>query len=68
MAHNAEVGGQPASYHLRGMATDIHTPFALSEDLANSLEEIECFSHGGIGIYPSFCHADNRGIKARWRG
>lgn len=65
-AHNAAIGGEPDSYHLRGMAADIHgMPI---HELVRLAEHIPMFLRGGIGTYPTFVHLDVRGVKARWHG
>lgn len=64
LEHNAEVGGKPDSYHLRGMAADIvivgMTPREVQELLKNW--------SGGLGSYETFTHVDIRDYRARWEG
>lgn len=69
---NAEVGGEPDSYHTRGCAADIHISSvdATDEELmktvltaaaAYGLEESM-----GIGCYGDWVHIDTRGYTSRW--
>lgn len=61
--HNKAVGGEPNSYHLKGMAADIvvdgMTPTAVQNYLGRW--------SGGLGSYPNFTHVDI-GPKRRWGG
>ena len=64
--HNFKVGGQPDSYHIRGMAADFRVkgidPSAVSEYLRSAYPGIY-----GIGQYPSWTHIDVRpDQEARW--
>jgi zinc D-Ala-D-Ala carboxypeptidase len=72
-SHNLKVGGEPNSYHTKGMAADIvirgMSPTQIEKALFNWT--------GGLGIYTNvadFVHVDIRmspkgeAIKARWRG
>lgn len=69
-SHNAKVGGEKASYHLKGMAADITvaglTP-AQVQAVAAKVSEV-----GGLGKYASFSHVDVRarinGRQTTWRG
>lgn len=63
--HNAEVGGVPNSYHVKGLAADIRP-----QDLAD-LPKFQALcaelnADGGVGLYDTFCHVDARGSTARW--
>lgn len=67
-SYNQEVGGVKNSYHLLGMAADIHVP---GVSLACVLTLAEEIGFKGIGIYPArnFLHLDIRPTKqARWQG
>jgi len=60
-AHNAAVGGEKNSMHMKGHATDIvvkgMTPLEVQD---------ACESFDGLGRYDTFTHIDSRGYKARW--
>src|SRR3990172_452364 len=62
--HNKEVGGEPNSYHMKGLAADIWIE-GVSPDIVWGF----CNEHidkGGGGGDNSFTHIDARGYKARW--
>ncbi len=66
-AYNQKVGGLKTSYHLLGMAADIHVPGVSIEELLPMAEEI---GFKGIGCYPkqNFLHLDIRPTRqARWQ-
>lgn len=65
-AHNREVGGVPDSQHCLGKASDVSSLFVDPHEIYIAAERINCFENGGMGLYPTFCHLDNRGKKARW--
>jgi uncharacterized protein YcbK (DUF882 family) len=65
---NQRVGGVPGSYHLLGMAVDIHVKDILLSDLLIYAQGIE---FNGIGFYENnnFLHLDIRpGLKLFWEG
>jgi len=65
---NYRVGGAPGSYHLLGMAADIHAGDFLLFDLLLFAQEI---GFTGIGVYEkeNFLHLDVRpGEKRVWKG
>ncbi|TFB08044.1 DUF882 domain-containing protein [Candidatus Atribacteria bacterium MT.SAG.1] len=65
---NRRVGGAPGSYHLLGMAADIHAGDFLLSELLTYAQEIE---FNGIGFYEkkNFLHLDIRpGPKRFWKG
>ena len=65
---NHKVGGAPGSYHLLGMAVDIHVKDFLLSDLLTIAQEI---GFNGIGFYEEkdFLHLDIRpGEKRVWKG
>jgi len=69
--HNADVGGELASRHLEvdgtSYAADIDIPDGMTTAyLAELAGAIPQFAEGGIGLYDSFIHLDNRGFRARW--
>ncbi len=68
-AHNASVGGAQKSRHLTGEAADIVVRGLDPEEVLLLTNEVEAFSHGGIGTYDTFTHLDVRtNSPARWRG
>lgn len=60
-AHNAAVGGEKASIHMKGQATDIVIEGMTPDEVADSCEHFD-----GLGRYDTFTHVDSRGSKARW--
>jgi len=65
---NQRVGGVPGSYHLLGMAVDIHVQDFLLSDLLLYAKEL---GFNGIGFYEkgNFLHLDVRpGSKYFWKG
>ena len=65
---NKRVGGVPGSYHLLGMAVDIHVKDYLLSDLLLFAQEM---GFKGIGFYEKkgFLHLDMRpGLKRFWKG
>ena len=65
---NHKVGGVSGSYHLLGMAADIHVKDFLLSDLLTIAQEI---GFNGIGFYEksNFLHLDVRpGEKRVWKG
>ena len=65
---NQRVGGVPGSYHLLGMAVDIHVQDILLSDLLLYAQEV---GFNGIGFYENnnFLHLDIRpGQKYFWKG
>lgn len=66
---NEKVGGEPNSYHLRGMACDFIVAGMSSAEVQARLEQPGSpVANGGLGKYAKFTHADRRGYKARWNG
>lgn len=70
-AHNASEGGSKHSYHLVGLAADVHTlyPGAYIAGIAVGLMSANQMPEGGIGLYnsyPNMCHIDWRGHSTRW--
>lgn len=53
--HNAEVGGQKRSAHMRGKAADVGMPTGSKryKFLSDALKRFR-----RVGIYPGFCHVD----------
>lgn len=62
--HNAEVGGEPTSYHLSGMAADIVIKGMTAHEVQAALKNWS----GGMGSYATFTHLDIRHNRARWQG
>jgi zinc D-Ala-D-Ala carboxypeptidase len=60
--------GSPGSYHMKGKAADVSSRKYKPKDLAKLAEQVEVFSKGGIGIYPSHIHVDIGERVARWNG
>jgi len=63
-AHNLAVGGQPNSFHLSGMASDI----VVSGMPAPQVQRFLANWSGGLGSYTHFTHVDIRPNRARWPG
>lgn len=64
---NEKNGGEPNSYHLRGMACDFTVVGMSPAEVQARLEEPGSpVAKGGLGSYQSFTHADRRGYRARW--
>lgn len=67
-SYNARIGGAPESYHQRlsgrrGAACDVRCARGAPADWAKLLDELGI---PGLGLYPSWVHADNRLQRARW--
>lgn len=63
--YNAQVGGAPNSYHVRGRAADIQVANVdPSEVQAYVLNKYP--NQYGIGVYDSFTHIDTRTGMGRW--
>lgn len=62
---NKRVGGSSNSYHMKGMAADIHSPGFTSTEIAKAAEEI---GFTGIGTYSNFVHVDVRPNKYHFKG
>ena len=65
--HNRAVGGAINSYHMKGLAADIHVVGYTAEQLAALAFR---FGFDGIGVYRrgNYIHVDVRGYRARWEG
>lgn len=64
--HNAEVGGVATSYHLKGMAADLHCKTATPAEMKAAAEAV-MGKTGGIGLYKWGIHVDV-GKYSRWNG
>jgi uncharacterized protein YcbK (DUF882 family) len=67
-ARNRAVGGAPASRHVPtsepgAVAADIHVPGRSPREVYAYLEQLR---PGGLGLYPTHVHVDNRSVPARW--
>lgn len=66
--YNAQVGGAPRSQHVYGswgpgVAADVRCARGTPRDWYRFLDAL---SPGGLGLYPSWVHVDNRPGRARW--
>ena len=71
--HNSSVGGTNGSFHLFGLAADVHVPDVPLYIVYAAAIEIPYFRDGGIGLYysadgahPFWLHLDVRDGQARW--
>ena len=64
--HNAKVGGVATSYHLKGMAADLHCDTATPAEMKKAAEAV-MGKTGGIGLYDWGIHVDV-GKYSRWNG
>ena len=64
--HNAAVGGVATSYHLKGMAADLHCATASPAEMKKAAEAV-MGKTGGIGLYAWGIHVDV-GKYSRWNG
>lgn len=67
-SYNEQVGGVKTSYHLLGMAADIHVPGIPLQDVLTIAQEMR---FQGIGFYPerNFLHLDVRPTRPTyWQG
>ena len=68
-AWNKKVGGEPNSYHMKGMASDLTTRGLTPKQLHTKILQLikaGKMKEGGLGLYPGFVHYDIRGTAARW--
>ena len=56
-AHNKSVGGSPTSYHLKGMAADIHVPGLSPRALGQAATQA---GFKMVIVYDTFVHVDVR--------
>lgn len=66
--HNAVVGGAPRSQHVYGqfgwgVAADVRCQIGSPREWAEFLDGLGA---GGVGLYPTHVHCDNRRGRARW--
>ncbi len=62
---NKRVGGSSNSYHMKGMAADIHSPGYTPAEIAKFAEDV---GFTGIGTYSNFVHVDVRPNKYHFKG
>ena len=62
-SHNAEVGGASNSQHVQGRAVDFYAAGKPVLEIAKICERMGFY---GIGLYPSWVHADVRDNKYFW--
>lgn len=67
--HNANVGGAPASYHMKGVAVDFTARGLSAREVQKILKKHQGKGKliGGLGTYKSWTHVD-RGPARRWNG
>ena len=76
VAYNRKIGGAKASFHLWDkypdkFATDLSAKGKSPEQLRAVIETLIAagkIPQGGIGLYSTFVHYDNRGYRRRWNG
>jgi len=65
--HNAAIGGENGSYHLKGCAADVNISKLMGADKYRLLQFIIDMGFGGVGLATTFYHIDNRsGQKVVW--
>lgn len=65
--HNAAVGGEPNSFHMKGYAVDFTAEGQTPHETRVQLEPYHGPIFGGLGRYATFSHVD-RGPKREWSG
>jgi len=69
--YNKKIGGAKHSQHLQGRAVDFYCtdlkPAFLHFILLKLIKEGK-IPDGGVGLYPTFVHYDQRGYRSRWKG
>lgn len=68
-AHNKRIGGAKRSQHIYGRAVDIMCRAVSAKKLGQIIERLIKAGEipdGGLGVYHSWCHYDQRGSRARW--
>ena len=68
-SYNKGIGGAKRSYHMKAMAADIRVKGMTPAEVKAAIEGLISdgkMEQGGLGLYKSFVHYDNRGRKARW--
>lgn len=66
---NASIGGAQRSFHLRAAALDVSAAGFTPKQLHEVIEELishKKMQQGGLGLYKTHIHYDNRGKRVRW--
>lgn len=70
LAWNKRVGGEPNSFHMKGMAADFNVSGWSPQNVRRAIERGNIPgvfpSKIGLGSYDEFTHIDCRGYKGRW--
>jgi uncharacterized protein YcbK (DUF882 family) len=69
-AYNAKIGGAKNSFHMKGMASDIHVKGLTPLQVHTAIEQLISLGkmkQGGLGLYGTFVHYDIQGVKRRWQ-
>lgn len=67
LTHNKRENGSRYSQHTLAKAVDIKIPDGIEIDkLIETIETIDVFREGGVGIYSTRIHLDVRKYKTRW--
>ncbi|MFM1755006.1 MAG: hypothetical protein RLZZ236_1945 [Bacteroidota bacterium] len=69
-AYNAKIGGAKNSFHMKGMAADIHVKGLTPLQIHTAIEELISqgkMKQGGLGLYSTFVHYDIQGARRRWQ-
>ena len=67
--HQEKVGAAKVSQHCKGLAADIKVSGLTPVEVFGAIERLILegrMDQGGLGLYPTFCHYDCRGRRARW--
>ncbi len=63
---NRSIGSKDTSQHVKGKAADIRIDGIAPEEIVFWLDNDILKGRGGLGIYDTFSHIDDRKDKARW--
>jgi uncharacterized protein YcbK (DUF882 family) len=66
---NRHIGGVHNSMHIYGKAADLRTNEFTPKQLYKVIDELIMtgwMDEGGLGLYDTFVHYDNRGERVRW--
>jgi uncharacterized protein YcbK (DUF882 family) len=69
-AYNAKIGGAKNSFHMKGMAADIHVKGLTPLQIHTAIEHLIAqgkMKQGGLGLYGTFVHYDTQGVRRRWQ-
>ena len=69
-SYNAQIGGAKNSFHMKGMAADIHVSGLSPAQVHEAIEELIAegkMKQGGLGLYKTFIHYDIQGVRRRWQ-